>query len=542
MRTHHPAAQDRVNGAAASAADASARARLAALLESSNDAILAKDLDGIVTAWNPAAVRLYGYSAEEIIGCSVSTIIPRELAGENAFILAEIAAGRRVPPYDTERVTKDGQRVSVSVSVSPILDSAGGVVGASTIAHDITGRLKAAAEQVRAMQLVRQTADAIVALDADGRISHWNPAAMELFGYSVTEALGAQPWELIRSTDTKARAELYTAVLEGGRTRRYEASLKHRDGADIVAQVSIAPLSGAGGEPAGAVVSVHDLTARRIAERRLRQARDREAVLLSELEQTRRLESVGRLAGGVAHDFNNILGVILNLAALVAAELPEGSSGRADAREIELAAKRAARLIRQLLIFSHRDVERRDTFDPGQVVAELEHFLRSALGPHVRLRVRADAAPRTVTMDRGQLEQVIVNLAVNGRDAMPAGGRLTIETSSTDIDEEFAAAHVGLAPGRYVTLTVTDTGTGMTPEALEHAFEPFFSTKDRSAGTGLGLATVYGIVTKANGRVAIDSEPGRGTTLRVDLPESVGSPDLAEHPTTKNGRPHREQD
>ena len=504
-------------------------ARLAAIVESSHDAILAKDLSGVVTAWNPAAEHLYGYTAEEMIGRSVETIIPSEASGESRFILAEIMAGRTVPPHDTQRLTKAGTRVAVSVSVSPIRDASGTVIGASTIAHEITARLRAEAERARTQSIVRQSADGIVALDSEGRISHWNPAAEDLFGYSELEAIGHQPRELIRSPDTDAQAEIYASVLEAGQTRRYEANLKHRNGADIVAQVSIAPLDSTSTDPIGAVISIHDMTARRIAERRAREAEDRESTLVRELEQTRRLESMGQLAGGIAHDFNNILGVILNLAAFVAAELPPDSPVRADAQEIELAAKRAATLTRQLLTFSHRDIVEPEVFEPGQVVADLQNFLRPALGQGIRLEISAEPDPWTVSMDRGQLEQIVVNLAVNGRDAMPDGGRLIIETRNTTVDEEFAAARVGLAPGRYVTLAISDTGTGMTPEALERAFEPFYTTKDRSEGTGLGLATVYGIATKAGGRVALYSEPGYGTAVHVHLPATTSAPHAREH-------------
>ena len=372
------------------------RARLASIVDSSNDAILAKDLHGTVTAWNPAAERLYGYTAREMIGQPVETIIPDEHRGESAFFLSEIVAGRRVPPHDTERVTKDGQLVQVSVSVSPICDASGKVVGASTIARDISERLA--------------------------------------------------------------------------------------------------------------------------AEARVAAAESRESELVRELEQTRRLESVGQLAGGVAHDFNNLLAVILNLATFVAEALPEDAPARADAEEIGQTARRAATLTRQLLIFSRRDIAEPEVFDAGALIEGLRNFLTRALGEGIQLGITTDEHLWNVNMDRGQLEQIVVNLAINGRDAMPSGGRLMIETRNTVVDEEFARTRVGLKPGHYVTLTVSDTGVGMPPEVVEHAFEPYFTTKPEGQGTGLGLATVYGIAAKAGGRVALYSEPGRGTSVHTHLP------------------------
>ncbi len=494
------------------------RARLAAIVDSSHDAILAKDLHGIITAWNPAAERLYGYSAPEIIGQPIDTIIPSEFVGESEHILSEVIAGRAVAPYDTERVTKSGARVHVSIAVSPIRDSDGTVVGASTIARDITGRMEADAERAWTQMLVSQSADAIVAIDDQGLISTWNPAAEQLFGYTAAEALGRVPQEVVVADDPKAQIEISESVLGLGRTRQYEAKRRHRNGDELTVQISIAPLNAGASTPTGAVVSIRDVTATRAAEARVEAAELRETELLRELEQSRRLESVGQLAGGIAHDFNNLLGVILNLATFVASAVPVDSQARIDATEIGETATRAATLTRQLLIFSRRDVVEPEVFNAGALAGDLRSFLTRALGEAIQLSITGDDDLWNVNMDRGQLEQVIVNLAVNGRDAMSSGGRLMIETRNTVVDEEFARTRVGLEPGHYVTLTVSDTGTGMPPDVIERAFEPYFTTKSEGQGTGLGLATVYGIATKAGGRVALYSELGRGTSVHVHLP------------------------
>lgn len=492
-------------------------AHFASIVESSQDAILAKDLAGTVTAWNPAAERLFGYAAEEIIGRSVNTIVPAEMTEESEHILAEVLAGRSVPPHDTERISKAGNRLAVSVAVSPIRDASGAVIGASSIARNISERLAVDADRAWAEMLFRQSPEGILALDGRGRITTWNPAAERLFGYSRDEAVGRLPQEVIASEGPRDETEDYEPVLSSGRPRRYEAKRRHRDGHELTVEISISPLIDPDGQQ-GAVVSIRDVTEARAAQTSIRDGEARETQLTQELDQTRRLESVGQLAGGIAHDFNNLLGVVLNLAAFVAEALPQGSQARTDAEEIELAAKRAAALTRQLLIFSRRAVIAPQVFNAGELITGLESFLRRALGGEMLLEVFADDDLWMVQMDRGQLEQVVVNLAINARDAMPTGGRLIIELRNTAVDAEFASTRTALTPGNYVSLTVTDTGTGMEPDVIEHAFDPYYTTKPEGQGTGLGLATVYGIVTKASGSVALYSEPGQGTTVRIHLP------------------------
>jgi len=249
-------------------------------------------------------------------------------------------------------------------------------------------------------------------------------------------------------------------------------------------------------------------------------------VLQDQLQRARRLESVGQLAGGIAHDFNNILGVIMNYAEFVADELPPDSKAQADVEEIRRAAERAAALTRQLLIFSRREVVKPEVLYLRQVVADVENLLRRALGERVELKTRFGPERLPIEIDPGQLEQVLVNLAVNGRDAMPEGGRLLIEVELAELDEEYTYMHPGTEPGRYVQLKVSDTGVGMDAETVDRVFEPFFTTKDD--GTGLGLATVYGIVTGAGGRLDVYSEPEIGTTVKIHLPVCENEPAAAE--------------
>ena len=259
---------------------------------------------------------------------------------------------------------------------------------------------------------------------------------------------------------------------------------------------------------------------------RLKSQADEER-LERQLQQSRRLESLGQLAGGVAHDFNNLLAVIGNYATFIGEEVGKAASGElnrpwdsvlSDVEQIQQATERAARLTHQLLAFARREIVRPEVLNLNAVASELGQLLRRSIGEQIELVTVLDPGLWSTVADPGQMEQVLVNLAVNARDAMPAGGNLVIDTANVEVDEEFASARPSTPPGRYVRLRVSDTGTGMDRTVAERAFEPFFSTKPKDRGTGLGLATVYGIITQANGFAHIYSEPGLGTTISVMLP------------------------
>jgi signal transduction histidine kinase/CheY-like chemotaxis protein len=321
-----------------------------------------------------------------------------------------------------------------------------------------------------------------------------------------------------------------------------EVAGRRRDGSEFSAEISLSSI-----EIDGQVLAtgtIRDIS-KRIAvvrgKERLKAEVEKERLeaevekerLLNELHHARRLESLGELAGGIAHDFNNLLAVIINYAAFVADGLDAGppvtdeetrSTMRTDVEQISLAAQRAAHLTHQLLAFARREVVQPEVVDVNAVVTDVEQLLKSTLGEHIELR--SDLAPdlRSVLIDPGRLEQILVNLAVNARDAMPDGGTLTIHTANLDVDEAYTAHRAELAPGPYVDLRVSDNGNGMTREVAERAFDPFFTTKPAGQGTGLGLATIYGIVQQAGGRAQIHSESGVGTTAAVLLPATDGAP------------------
>jgi PAS domain S-box-containing protein len=389
-------------------------------------------------------------------------------------------------------------------------------------------------------------------VDRCGRIALVNAQTERLFGYQRDE-LADQPAEiLVPEVARQANRAHQDRCAAEPKPRRVELSARRRDGSTFPAEISLSAIETDDGLLV--IAAVRDVTERlelraerldREAERLDREAErlDRDAERLEpraerdrrrseterdklerQLQQSQRLESLGQLAGGVAHDFNNLLAVISNYAAFVSDEAAKDSlqvdwpSVREDARQIQLAADRAAELTHQLLAFARRDVVRPRPLDLNEVITRVEQLLIRSLGEHVVLKT--DLAPqlRAVLADPGQIEQVLVNLAVNARDAMPSGGTLVVQTSVTDVDESHAAARIGLPPGQYACMKISDTGAGMPREVIDHAFEPFFTTKPKGEGTGLGLATVYGIVTQAGGYVQIHSELDIGTTITILLP------------------------
>ncbi|HWB69617.1 MAG TPA: ATP-binding protein [Solirubrobacterales bacterium] len=377
----------------------------------------------------------------------------------------------------------------------------------STAGEPVTGAAGSTFEQ-----LLEAAPDAMLGVGSDGTVVFVNAQVGPLFGYERSELLGAPVEQLIPKRFRAAHPGHRDAYFVAPRTRPMGAGIElyalRKDGSEFPAEISLSSI--ATGDGLLVTAAIRDITDRAESER--------EKALQQQLERARRLESVGQLAGGIAHDFNNILGVILNYAEFVEEELEPGSRAHEDVGEIRRGAERAAALTRQLLIFSRREVVKPELLYLRDVIAELENLLRRALGERVDLTTRFGEDRCPVEADPGQIEQVLVNLAVNARDAMPEGGRLLIEVDRAELDEEYAHTHPQIEAGTYVRLQVSDTGVGMDRDTIARAFEPFFTTKAKGQGTGLGLATVYGIVTGAGGSIDIYSEPGRGTTFKIHLP------------------------
>ncbi len=381
-------------------------------------------------------------------------------------------------------------------------------------------------------QLLEAVPDAIVGVDVDGKIVLVNSQTEALFGYARGDLFGQVVEVLVperfRDVHPEHRSDYFDEPGRRAMGNGFELYAVRKDGTEFPAEISLASIE----TDDGALVMA---TVRDVSER-AESARER--ALQEQLAQSQRLESVGQLAGGIAHDFNNILGVIMNYAEFVGDELPEGSQAGQDVEEIRRAAERAAALTRQLLIFSRREVVKPELLYLRDVVTELENLLRRALGERIELVTYFGEERCGFEADRGQVEQVLVNLAVNARDAMPDGGRLVIEVDRAALDSEYTDLHPGTEPGTYVRLKVSDTGTGMDKYTVRRAFEPFFTTKGKAEGTGLGLATVYGIATGAGGRVDIYSEVGMGTTVKIHFPASPETP-VESEPRSRSRPPGR---
>ncbi|MBL7258310.1 hybrid sensor histidine kinase/response regulator [Paractinoplanes lichenicola] len=488
---------------------------LEAAVRSTHDAIWTVGPDFSVMSWNPASERLLGWPATEIVGRSADLIVPPDRRGDQREMMTLLAAGAHLERFRTQRRHRDGRWILVTLAMSPLLEE-DRLLGFTVIARAVGPRERL---ESSLQALLEAAPDAFIGIDDGGRIVLSNTQAEQLFGLTRDGLLGRAIDDLL----TPALAVTPEPVPVPGS----EPTLAHRmDGTTVPVEVSVSLLPTDEGRLRCAVV--RDITERVRAEEGLRQLRaeaDR-ARVEAQLQRTQRLEGLGQLAGGVAHDFNNLIAVIANYATFIAESAAEAGLDEiaGDAAQISKAAQRGADLTHQLLAFARREVVRPRPLDLNDVVADIEQMLRRSIGEHITLSVRLSADLPAVTADPGQLDQVLVNLAVNARDAMPRGGELTIETEALDVDRHYASGRPHLNPGRYVRLRISDTGTGMPPEVIERAFEPFYTTKPAGQGTGLGLATVYGIVTAAGGDLNVYSEQGMGTTFTILLPATDAAP------------------
>ncbi|GIJ44088.1 hypothetical protein Val02_09740 [Virgisporangium aliadipatigenens] len=511
------------------------RQSLAVIVESSHDAIIGKTLDGVITSWNSGAEALYGYRREEVLGRHASLLFPSGLEQTEQELMARLAAGERIDQNRVKRRRKDGATITVSLTVSPITDADGRITGVASISRDMTERQRA---EAMFEGLLEAAPDAIIGVTTDGTITLINAQAERLFGYPREELVGQSVDVLVPERLRSGHVHHRDGYFAHPRTRPMGAGAAlaavRKDGTEFPAEISLSSVN----TDRGMIVTtaIRDVTDRLIAqaerERLIAQA-ERDAGE-RRLQHTRRLESLGQLAGGVAHDFNNILAVISNYAEMIAETLESPNpdprdlaDARTDLGQISRAAERAARLTKQLLAFGRRDITQAEVLNLNHVIGDIEPMLRRSIGEHIHLITNLDRQLWPVHADAGQIEQILVNLAVNARDAMPGGGTLSIDTTNVEVgDDDITDSR--LQAGRHVRVRVSDTGTGMPPEVIERAFEPFYTTKPKGSGTGLGLATVYGIATAAGGDVHLYSENGIGTTVTVILPAI----DAPQHDTT----------
>jgi PAS domain S-box-containing protein len=479
---------------------------LASLVESSDDAILAKDPYGIIQTWNRGAERLYGYKAEEVIGRAAVLLLPSDRAGEETEILERIRRGERVDHFETTRLRKDGTLVSVSMTVSPIRDAVGAIIGASHIARNVTERTSLESATAQLAAIVSSSEDAIISKTLDGVILTWNAGAERLYGYTSEEARFRHMSMLLPEDREDEENSILERIRRGERVDHYETARRHKDGHTIEVSVTISPIRDNDGAVRGASHVARDITDRK--------------KLQEQLLQTQKLESLGVLAGGVAHDFNNILVGILANSSLLVDSLPPENPYAEHVKEIVSAAERAAALTRQLLAYAGKGRFVIEDVNLSALIREIYALVKVTIPPSVQVRLElSDDAPM-VEADAGQLQQVIMNLVINAAEAVGDKPGMVIVTTGVEQVGEAAAANAwgkeGLSAGTYVSAEVRDSGCGMDEDTLQRIFDPFFTTK--FAGRGLGLAAVLGIVHGHKGALRVYSQPGMGSTFKLLFP------------------------
>jgi two-component system, cell cycle sensor histidine kinase and response regulator CckA len=482
--------------------------RLQTLIQAAPLPIVVVDLAGHVAQWNPAAARTFGWSEAEVMG-RLNPIVPPGHQDEFRQILAAHVAGESFAGLDLKARRKDGALLDIRLSSAPLSDAHGDIIGGIAVAEDITPRklvqeaLRESEAKFRASFDQAPIGAAIVSLDY--RFQRVNDELCRLTGYSAAE-LTSRTFLDITHPDDQAKSIKLGERLARREIEPYPIDKRYirQDGEVVWVRLSVRLVKDAQGAPQYFLGMMEDITERKTLE--------------AQLHQAQKMEAVGRLAGGVAHDFNNLLMAIMGYGELIRSSLMEEDPLYKYSEDILKASERAASLTQQLLAFSRRQVTQPQVLNLNRVAVDLEKMLGRLIGEHIRLEIVADPALGPVKADPGQMNQIIMNLAINARDAMPAGGRLILATTNIDFTASHQCYSAAAPPGPYVKLAVSDTGSGMDGATLNHLFEPFFTTKEKGKGTGLGLPMVYGIVKQNHGYVEVESLPGQGTTFNIFLP------------------------
>jgi two-component system cell cycle sensor histidine kinase/response regulator CckA len=511
--------------------------RTRAIFEAALDCIVTMDHAGLITEFNPAAERTFGHSHADAIGKPlVELLVPPSLRARHSEGLRHYLAtgegpvlGKRI---EVQALRADGTEFPVELAIVPIRSEGVPPIFTAYI-RDITERRRAAealgASEARFKHLAESGIIGIIITDTSGHIHEANDEFLRIVGFSRRDLLsGELRWNEITPPEWRDRDE--AAIEELARTgvaTPWEKEYFRKDGtrANVLVGVVVH-------DAPRAIAFVSDLTALKRAEeagaahaekaQREAAARQRTEEMLrhaeEQLRQAQKMEAVGRLAGGVAHDFNNMLSVIIGFSDMLLSGLSAIDPMRGDVAEIRTAAGRASDLTRQLLAFSRRQMLEPRVLDLNEILGRIENMLKRLIGEDIELHAVKGEGLGKVLVDPGQVEQVIVNLVVNARDAMPEGGRVTLETAMVTFDESDTNEHLAAAPGEHVMLAVTDTGTGMDQATKDRIFEPFFTTKSKDKGTGLGLSMVFGTVAQSGGHISVQSEPGKGTTFKLYFP------------------------
>jgi PAS domain S-box-containing protein len=476
---------------------------LRAVFDGVSDSLVVFTHAGVYVDVNPATCELFGRPREQLVGhVGADHFVDFDVTAQRERMFAE---GRVRDEVTIRRPNGDLRHVEFTARTN--------IVAGLHLAlfRDVTERRAADARRAQLAAIVESSDDAILSVRLDGTVVSWNASAERMFQFSAVEMIGNSISTLVPPAILEREIPVFKGFMATHAVHNIETTRRRKDGTVFDVAIAVSPVRNADGDVVGLSEIVRDLTEQRRAEARLKQVED-------QLRQAQKMAAIGVLAGGVAHDFNNALSVILSFTSLVLDDLKPNDPIRADIQEIGRAGERATDLTRQLLAFSRKQMLKPQVLDLGHAVLSMEKMLRRLLSEAIELSLLPPSALGRVLVDPGQVEQIVMNLAVNARDAMPRGGRLTIEVANAELDAEYAALHQEVAPGHYVMLAVTDTGIGMDAATRERIFEPFFTTKEVGKGTGLGLSTVFGIVKQSGGHIWVYSEPGRGTTFKVYLP------------------------
>jgi PAS domain S-box-containing protein len=490
--------------------------RLKLLIQAVIDyAIYMLDANGIVTSWNTGAERLKGYSEAEILGQHYSRFFtPEDRAAGKPQRALETA--RSVGRYEEEgwRIRRDGTRFWALAVLDTIYGADGSIVGFAKITRDLTDRRAAMEALLESEQRFRLLVEGVIdyslfMIDRQGNIQNWNAGAERTKGYKAEEIVGRH-FSVFYTEEDRAAGLPAKALRTAAETGKYEAEgwRVRKGGARFWASVVIDRILDTHGNTIGFAKITRDITERRQLERAKEQ-----------LYQAQKLETIGQLTGGVAHDFNNLLTAVLGSLSLIT-QMTTDTRVKRLAETATRAADRGAKLTLQLLAFARRQTLRPQASDLNELIMVFDTLLRRAVGDTVSVETNLAAELWVTAVDQAQFQSALLNLVVNARDAMPGGGTLLIETKNVVLDESGASALAEIEPGPYVVVSVRDTGRGMSEEVRTRAIEPFYTTKDVGKGSGLGLSQVYGFARQSNGQLEIESNPGKGTTVRIYLPRS----------------------
>jgi PAS domain S-box-containing protein len=479
-----------------------------AVVESANDAIITKTLDGVITGWNKAAEHLFGYTAAEAIGQPIDIIVPQDRKAEVRGILNRVGGNETIAQHETVRMRKDGRPLDVVLNISPLKSANGEIIGASKIAHDITeekqSREKLRREIEERQRIFETSQDLILVTDSFGNFVQVSPSVKDILGLSPDDMIGHSATEFIHPDDLERTRSEMRAARRGAVKRSFEARYYHYDGHEVTLN-----WMGTWSEP----VKRHFFIGRDLTEKQAAEAQFR---------HVQKMDSIGQLTGGVAHDFNNVLTVITGTIGILADAVADRPDLAAITKLIDDAAERGAQLTKHLLAFARKQPLQPREIDVNALTLEAAKLLHPTLGEQITImpQLTEDAWPALI--DPGQLSTAILNLALNARDAMPDGGTLVLETRNIFLDDGYASMNPDVMAGSYVMIAVSDTGYGIPPELIDRVFDPFFTTKEVGKGTGLGLSMVFGFVKQSGGHIKIYSEEGHGTSVKIYLPRSSG--------------------